>query len=308
MQLAELAHGIITNQPVARGARYLDLSPPTYDWRELDAWNIPLSQLPPGSQVMFKPPGAWELYRTWIVAIAILVSLQSWLIIQWWIQRRRSRKNAAENITLSRQLITAHEDERKLIARELHDDLSQRLARLSIDASVVASGTRREKNSEMMTDIRQELVQIGKDVHDLSYRLHPSLLNDLGLANALRAECDRIRRLTDMSIVDKIEDFKAELSLDAQLNIYRIAQEALRNAVKHSGGDSVEVKLTADIGGVSLAVRDNGRGFDTANAKQGESLGLLSMRERARLLGSALQILASGGQGTTVRISVGAPP
>ena len=303
-KLAELAFGIINGQPVPRGAHYLGLSTPTYDWRELEAWNIPASRLPAGSRVEFRPPGPWDLYSGWIIAIALLIAAQAWLIVQWSIQRRRSRRSAAENVTLSTRLITAHEDERKLIARELHDDFSQRLARLSIDASVVASGARSEKNSEIIAGMKEELIQIGKDVHELSYRLHPSLLSDLGLSNALRAECDRMRRLANMSIVDKIEDVDSDLPMAKQLNIYRIGQEALQNAVRHSAADTVEVELLGDGKGMSLAVRDNGRGFDAAGEGAGSSLGLLSMRERARLVDSALEVRSAVGKGTTVRIFV----
>lgn len=305
LQLADVAFGIINGQPPERGVHHVNLGTPTYDWRELEAWNIPLRRLPENSEILFRPPGPWALYRNWIIAIILLIAAQAWVIAQWALQRRRSRKSAAENVTLSTRLITAHEDERKLIARELHDDFSQRLARLSIDASLVASGSRSEKNTQIMAGMREELVQIGKDVHDLSYRLHPALLDDLGLANALRAECDRIRRVADMNIVDRIEDISTDLPIDTQLNLYRIGQEALRNAVRHSRADSVELELLSIGQNITLTVEDKGCGLTAAEEKRpNSSLGLLSMRERARLLGTALEIRSSPAQGTTVRISV----
>lgn len=302
--LGKHADGILDGIEVPKGVHYVDLSPPSYDWRELKAWEIPLDRLPPEGETLFRPPGPMELYRGWIFAIALLIAAQAWLIVQWWIQRRGSRRNAAENIDLSTRLISAHEDERRLIARELHDDLSQRLARLSIDASQVASAIRGEKSTEIMHGMKQELLQLGKDVHDLSYRLHPSLLDDLGLANALRAECDRLRRHTAMSIVYKIDDVEPGLPIPTQLHIYRIAQEALQNAVRHSVADTIEVEFRDNDRGVSLAVKDNGRGFDADRRRTYPSMGLLSMRERARLIGSALEIHSSAGKGTTIRIVV----
>ena len=303
-ELANLAFDLINGKAVETGVRYIELSPPKYDWRELEAWNIPLQRLPEGSELLFQPPGPWALYKEWIIAIALLIAAQAWLIAQWSVQRRRSRRSAAENVTLSTRLITAHEDERKLIARELHDDFSQRLARLSIDASVVASGSRSEKNSEIMAGMKEDLMQIGKDVHELSYRLHPSLLGDLGLANALRAECDRMRRLTDISIIDRIEDVDFDLPMDKQLNLYRIGQEALRNAVRHSEASSVEISLRCDEKGLALGVRDDGRGLAAAGTGGSSSLGLMSMQERARLLGTRLMIDSSANHGTRVRICV----
>lgn len=304
LELADLAFDLINGEAVETGIRYVDLSAPTFDWRELEAWNISPRQLPVGSEVLFEPPGPWALYKVWIIAVALLIAAQAWLIAQWSVQRRRSRRSAAENVTLSTRLITAHEDERKLIARELHDDFSQRLARLSIDASVVASGSRSEKNSEIMAGMKEELMQIGKDVHELSYRLHPSLLDDLGLANALRAECDRIRRLTDIDIVDRIDNIETDLPMETQLNLYRIGQEALRNAVRHSRAASVEVALHCDKKGLALSVRDDGRGLEAAGTGSNSSLGLMSMRERARLLETTLEIESSAHHGTRVRVCV----
>lgn len=304
IRLADLAFDILNGQSSVKGVHYIDLSTPMYDWRELEAWNIPLSRLPAGSQVQFTPPGPWDLYRPWIIAIALLIAAQAWLIVLWSIQRQRSRRGAAENVTLSTRLISAQEDERRLIARELHDDFSQRLARLSIDASVVASGARSHQNAEIIEGIKLELQQLSKDIHGLSYRLHPALLDELGLANAMRAECDRVRNLVDMEVVDRIDDFELNLPMSVQLNIYRIGQEALHNAVRHSAANAVEVELIGQENAVSLAVRDNGRGFDTAKVNASSSLGLLSMRERARLIGSTLDLKSRAGSGTTVQICV----
>jgi len=201
-------------------------------------------------------------------------------------------------------LITAYEDERRLIARELHDDVSQSLTRLSIDASLIQPETNLRQSEEKLLQLQDDLARVSRDVHELSYRLHPSMVEDLGLANALRAECSLMQRHTEALVHVDIQDGQTHLAMPIRLNIYRIGQEALQNAIRHSGASRIEVELHFDEREVALAVSDNGRGFDTGSRGTTFSLGLASMRERARLAGGKLRIDSRPGQGTRVELVV----
>jgi PAS domain S-box-containing protein len=203
----------------------------------------------------------------------------------------------AEVQQLAGSLITAHEDERRRLARELHDDLTQRLARLAIDAgrmecaADIAAGVRH---------LREDLVRLSEDVHAMSYRLHPSVLDDLGLVEALKAECDRVARHGEMRVVVDATEVPASLRGEASLCLFRVAQEALSNAVHHARASAVSVLLSSRSHGLQLAVSDNGKGFEPARPRDHASLGLASMRERVRLLQGELNIESAPGNGTTV--------
>ena len=200
---------------------------------------------------------------------------------------------------LSRQLLEAHEAERALLARELHDDLSQRLALLAIEAGRaerVAAGGRDE---ETLRSIREGLVQLSEDVHALAYQLHPSVLEELGLAEALRTECERRRRQGGPRIAVSADE-PTGIGPEAALCLFRVAQEALNNVARHAEARSVTVDLRPMEGGLLLAVRDDGVGFDPAGPRAGRSLGLASMRERVQLVNGTLDVESVPGEGTAV--------
>jgi signal transduction histidine kinase len=201
---------------------------------------------------------------------------------------------------LSGQLITAHEDERRAIARELHDDLSQRLARLAIDAGLIGQDSISDAADDEFKELREELARVSEDVHDMSYRLHPSLVEDLGISTALRTECQRVRRYCDVQIKEHIDEIRERIPNPAALCAYRVIQEALNNAVRHAKADSIEITLEKDGQTLKLEVSDDGIGFDKARAKSSEHIGLSSMRERVRLLDGKLRIRSEPGAGTTV--------
>jgi len=271
--------------------------PPVYDWRELKRWNIDESRLPPGSEVRFKPPSLWDEHRTAvIVAIAALV-LQAALIAALLWQRIRRRHAEGQAQDLGGRLITAHEDERRRLARELHDDVTQRLAGLAIEAARPERGSI-DGNSKHL--IRDGLVKLSEDVHALSYRLHPSVIEDLGLVEALRAECDRVARNEPLHVDLDSKDIPRTLPPDTALCLFRVAQEALRNVARHAKASSVAVSILRENGAIVLSVRDNGAGFDDSRNGDRASLGVASMRERVRLLGGKLDIESAPGRGTAV--------
>ena len=150
---------------------------------------------------------------------------------------------------LSRRLIQAHEDERALLARELHDDMTQRLAVLAIDvgrAELAAPGGLR---TDVMRSVHAELVRLSEDIHSLAYQLHPSVLEELGLVEALRAEGERRRRHGRLTVAMDLASSTAAIGKEAELCLFRVAQEALNNVARHAGTDAASVTLRQADGG-----------------------------------------------------------
>jgi signal transduction histidine kinase len=141
-------------------------------------------------------------------------------------------------------------------------------------------------------------------VHALSYRLHPAILEDLGLAEAVKAECERFSRHQSVPAEVRIENLPADIPPEPALCLFRVMQEALRNVSRHARAHRVEVSLRSQDQGLQLAVMDDGAGFDPAAARNRPSLGLASMRERVSLVGGELDIESAPGQGTTVVVWV----
>ena len=274
---------------------YLDAS--VYDWRELKRWRIDLSRLPAGSEIRFQPPSVWDQHRLLIITALSIFVLQAALLTALVSQRIRRRRAEAEALNLSGRLITAHEDERRWLARELHDDITQRLAGLAIAAAKL---TGNDTDLEARCSIRAGLIGLSEDVHNLSYRLHPSVIEDLGLAEALKAECERIARTESLRVDVRADGLPRRLPNEVALGIYRVAQEALRNVGRHAKASIVELSLALNDGGLRLAVSDNGSGFEPGVQPHRPSLGHASMRERIRLLGGALDIQSTPGGGTTI--------
>jgi signal transduction histidine kinase len=212
-------------------------------------------------------------------------------------ERRRGEDEARD---LNGRLITAHEDERARLARALHDDVTQRLALLAIDAGRREKGLGDTVAGQAMRSIRHDLVQLSEDVHALSYALHPAILEDLGLMEALKAECARFGAVEGIPTSFRATDNVDEPSQALSLCLYRVAQEALRNVARHSGASSVEVELRAVGSKLELAVEDNGVGFDPTRKQARPSLGLAGMRQRLSLVGGELLIDSAPGNGTTI--------
>lgn len=272
-----------------------------YDQRELRRWRIDPARLPPGSELRFAPPPPWVEYREELAAVAAVIVLQAALIAALLLQRARRRRAEDAARTLGGRLITAYDDEGRRIARELHDDVTQRLAGASIELATLPRLADPGARAAMEQAIGTELASLSRDVHALAYRLHPSVLDDLGLVEALRVECERIGRRGAALVA-----FDAGAAADAvrgerALCLFRVAQEALRNAARHARATRIDAGLrgTAD-GGVELSVADDGCGFDPLAARERASLGLASMRERVALLGGRLEIDSRRGAGTRV--------
>lgn len=296
----EAAVGILNGEPPsAHRSPPLGPGPPVFDWRELRRWGIRESRLPPGSTVRFRPQSLWSLYRWTIVGGLAVIGVLAALVVGLTLNRVRRRVAEREVRTLSRRLLTAFEEERRRLGRELHDDLSQRLARLAIDVARIERKGPDPASGSDLGAMREEIVALSADIHALSRRLHPTVLDDLGIVEALRAEAERFSRAESIALDLRLAEPEGTLPPDAALCLYRVAQESLRNVASHARANRVEVSLRAKDGGYELEVRDDGVGFDP-DARRGAGLGLASMRERMTLVGGRLTISSTSSRGTSV--------
>jgi PAS domain S-box-containing protein len=218
-----------------------------------------------------------------------------------------ARKQAEEVLSgVSRKLIEAHEEERTWIARELHDDFSQRVALLAINLDRLKQGL---SESDVGTRSRVEnisecLSDFGSDIQALSHRLHSSKLEYLGLVTASKSFCSEFSDRQRTRILFDSENVPQNLSKEVSLCLFRVLQEAIQNAAKHSGSSEWQVSLSGREDEIELEVRDFGVGFDPESALAGHGLGLTSMRERLKLVAGELSIDSKPGQGTTIRAHV----
>ena len=216
------------------------------------------------------------------------------------------RKLAAETLAcVPRRLIDAQEEERSRIARELHDDYSQRLAMVvfNLDECMGAGAELSSGFRQQLKTARDEVMSLAKDVQALSDRLHPARVELLGISSAAAALCRDIARQRGVSIIFSAERVFEDVPRRVAICLYRVLQEALQNAVKHSGAATIAVSLGGDADAIEMTIRDHGEGFDVAGA-QGRGLGLVSMRERLKAVHGRLVILSEPHHGTTISVSV----
>lgn len=212
------------------------------------------------------------------------------------------RKQIEEAISgMSRKLIDAQEQERARIGRELHDDINQRLALLGVELQQL-----QDNPSEVQShveELRKELAEISNDVQGLSHELHSSKLEYLGVVAGIRSWCKEFGERQRMEVAFT-NGVSSDLSLEIGVCLFRVLQEALHNAVKHSGVKRFAVQLQEDSDGIHLIVTDSGRGFDMEAASKGKGLGLTSMGERVRLVNGTISIESKPKSGTTIHVRV----
>jgi two-component system CheB/CheR fusion protein len=202
---------------------------------------------------------------------------------------------------LTAGLLTAQEEERARVARELHDDISQKLATLNLEAERVL---RKEPDRDgklriEMTRLLHRLRGILRDVERTAHRLHPSSLDHLGLSVALKSYCEDFSKQNGISVRCTERNLPRTIPPLLSLTVYRVVQEALRNVVKHSGSRQAVVSIDGKNGELSLAIKDAGRGFNAARPRK-RGLGLISMEERIRLTGGAFEIDTMPGKGVRI--------
>jgi len=217
-------------------------------------------------------------------------------------ERKRAEAALAD---VRRKLIEAQEQERARIGRELHDDITQRLAMLAIEISQLRGNPSEIESG--LPKLFKETNEIAADVQSMSHELHTSKLEILGVVGSLSSWCREFGSRHDIQI-DFKNDVSSTLPLDMGLCLLRVLQEALHNAVKHSGAKRIEVQLTQHSKAVHLTVNDSGKGFDIDSARQDSGLGLTSMEERVRLINGTITIQSKPMKGTTVQVQVPLPP
>jgi PAS domain S-box-containing protein len=201
------------------------------------------------------------------------------------------------------KLIEAQEEERSRIARELHDDICQRLALLSMELEQANRGSNTSR-SPKLEEIRRHCAEIAVDVQALSHKLHSSKLEYLGLAAAIRSYCREFSQQHDVSVQFAAENVPNFLPRDISLSLFRVTQEALQNALKHSGVREFSVALRGSENEIQLEVSDLGAGFDVEGAKLDRGLGLVSMQERAHLVHGSFTIESAENGGTRILVRV----
>jgi|SRR5215813_2244847 len=242
-----------------------------------------------------------------IIGICLFLA-QSAAII--WLIVLHARRKASESRLreLNRHLISAQEEERKRIARELHDDFGQRLAlaRIAFEMAMredpaLGQGIVRTRLESILTGIEE----LGDDIQHLSHTLHSARLQYIGLAAALRELCGQVEKQYHFAIDLQAHDPVKTVSREVELCIYRVAQEALHNMAKHSGADRAVVRLGNAGAMLRLEISDNGKGFNPDEPSQG--LGLASMRERLSIIGGNLEVKSAPGRGTLLSAQVPFP-
>ena len=202
---------------------------------------------------------------------------------------------------MSRKLIESQEQERARIGRELHDDINARLAMLAMEL-----GQLQENPSDVRSrvqELQRRTIEISGDVQALSHELHASKLEYMGVVGGIKSWCREFAERQRIQ-VDFEDDISSVLPFGVGLCFFRVLQEALHNAIKHSGVKRLKVQIVEDSNEVHLIVSDSGKGFDLEAAKQHSGLGLTSMRERVRLVNGEMEIKSTPMGGTTIRLRV----
>lgn len=260
----------------------------------------------------------------YLLAIVLALASQSLLIGGLFAQRARWRRaeeavrardsalrRSFERIGhLAGQLIDAQETVRTHIARDLHDDVAQRLSLLAIDLSMLEMqfvqlpSSAHQRISEMST----RAAEIGSDLHRLSHELHPALLEELGLEVTIRSFCRELSNARHLDIDLTVRDLPHPVTPDVALCVYRVAQEALHNVARHSGASSAMVTIERNGEDLILTVTDCGAGFDVREAHEKDSLGLRSIEERVDLLDGDFLVWSKKGEGTHIEARVPLQP
>ena len=218
----------------------------------------------------------------------------------------RLRASQQQLQTLAGNLLTAQENERRRLSRELHDDVTQELASLSIELGRLATEMPNspENTRAHIQAMQDQTNQLSAEVRRLAYGLHPSVIEDLGLSIALKEFCHQlgIAKAINVYYQGLVED--RSLDKTAATCLYRVAQESLRNSTTHGHATEVHVELTAEAASIHLRVRDNGTGFSIEDARTKTGLGLISMQERIRFVGGTLTVSSQPGKGSEISASV----
>ena len=280
----------------------------TVDYSQLKRWGIPPQRIPAGAVVVNRPLGLWEQYYREVMLAAVVLALQSVLLIVLLLERRRRRTAESGLRHLSGRLLVGQEEERRRIASELHDDVNQKVALLAIGLDgLAASGARDARDATELRDLANEARGLGRDVHALARRLRPPQIDTAGLGSALEDLAKRTQQRTgiEISVVDR--GWPSNAPAEASIVLYRVAQEALQNAVKHSAARSVRIVLGGSPARLEMSVSDDGLGLVPGAPDTSNGMGIAGMRERLGLVGGTLNVEGVEREGTTVSAAVPLP-
>ena len=243
-----------------------------------------------------------------IVAVSFITDITDRKLAETELQATATslRENQENLRALAGQLLTAQEEASKRIARELHDVFGQKMALLSLRTSEIETllPTQQKLAEEKLRACREQIGMLAQEIQEFSRQLHSSVLQELGLEIALRAECDAYSRRTGTAVAFSAENVPELLREDISLCLYRVAQESLHNIWKHAEANRLGVMLRASNEEIELIVEDFGKGFDIELTKGKSGLGLISMQERVRLVGGSFAITTRAGDGTRVQVRI----
>ena len=274
-----------------------------FDHEVLRKLGISESRLPAGAKVINRKPTIWSQYGRYISSGVAALLVQSAIIVSLLLNRSKRIAAEKEAQSLAGRILSAGEEERRYLARELHDDVSQRLAAVSIE-----TGTLENKMSEFseikepLGKLKKNLIGICDDLHRMSRHMHPSVLDDFGLSEALRSECGELSQRWGIPIELHCSKRFPEIPKSVALCLYRVAQESLWNAIRHSGGSKITIELKSDAEFVYMDISDDGKGFEPSTVQKTRRLGLASMSERIRLVSGTIRTRSAPGQGVTISV------
>jgi two-component system sensor histidine kinase UhpB len=263
----------------------------------------------------------WDFHPWQIAGALALVALEAFLIGGLLGQRSRRRQveraarlseaalssSNAQIRDLAGQLIFAQEVERTRIARDLHDDACQEVASITVDVSNLRQKDATLQDPDVqqaLLSVQRRMARVAEGLRLLSHDLHPNLLKHAGLAAALEAHCTEVERQYHIQVRFHAEGQVEPANPVVMLSLFRIAQEALRNAAKHGHAQQIDLSLSEQGDGLTLSVTDDGWGFDPGGVRNNGGLGLVSIEERARLVKGQVTIHSGPQQGTTISVRV----
>lgn len=271
-----------------------------FDWQTLRKWQLNEGDLPKNSVVLNRQPSFFEQYKGRVIgSISLICSLALFTAYLMWHIRRRKRAEL-ELRELTSRLINAQEEERLRIARDIHDDINQRLAMVAVGLETVSQRVDSNEVRSKLNDLWESASQLGIDLHNLSHDLHSSTLENLGLVAGISTFCSEFSEITGINVVfnkPEVPVFPAQISIC----LFRIVQEGLQNVRKHSGSPCAEINLEFANDLIVLSVRDEGRGFESGH---NSGLGIRSMKERLRSIGGTLKVRSKANAGTVVEVRV----
>jgi signal transduction histidine kinase len=284
-----------------------DIASYRFDWRQLKRWDFPERRLPPGSIIEFKTPTAWEQFRWRIIGIFVLVLCQFVLILALLIHRSRRIRAEASLHEMTGRLLASQDDERRRIARDLHDGTGQHLSGMALTIGQVLADfpPGYDRLRQLLQESHSASRQALEEVRTVSFVLHPPILDGVGLLRALHWYLDGLRKRTAIRIDLIAPNNLGHLSPEVERAVFRMVQEGVTNVLRHSGGTALRVSLSTEARTVTLKIEDNGKGLNEDQLLQPYGaastlgVGIAGMRERIRQLHGEFQ-LESDSNGTRV--------